>query len=99
MTAELNMSHGVVTRSAEAMRTSGSIEKLSSVAPLVPVARSSGRRAVSHGVEPLVLRYAVAPFSPVRCNFLHQRITRPIQIIDSRRETALRGVIEEIVGG
>lgn len=99
MTAELNMSRRVVTRSSETMRTSRSIGKLSSVAPLVPVERSSARRAVSHGVAPLVLRDAVAPFSPVRCNLLHQRITRPIQIADSRRETALGCVIEEIVGG
>ena len=99
MTAEPNMSRGVVTRSAGTMRKRGSIEKLSSVAPLVPAVRSSARRAVSHGVAPLVLRYAVAPFSPVRCNLLHQRIARPIQILDSRRETTLGCVIEEIVGG
>jgi hypothetical protein len=48
---------------------------------------------------PLVLRYAVAPFSPVRCNLLHQRIARSIQIVDSRRKPALSCVIEEIIGG
>jgi len=51
------------------------------------------------GSAPLALRYALAPFSPVRSNLLHQRISRSIQIVDSRRETALGCVIEQIIGG